>query len=147
MKRTLSTNAIAVSVLLLTLLLVSTSSAQVQNSSNSNSIAGTWTGMWSSTQGGPKFVLMSQFNSDGNFNASETDEFAVTQGVWQRVDPRTFALTAYQFDFPALGQPYDGVFKVNAISSCRRMANRSPATATSSSATPTEFCYSPTTPS
>jgi len=114
MKRTLSTNAIAVSVLLLTLLLVSTSSAQVQNSSNSNSIAGTWTGMWSSTQGGPKFVLMSQFNSDGNFNASETDEFAVTQGVWQRVDPRTFALTAYQFDFPALGQPYDGVFKVNA---------------------------------
>ena len=38
----------------------------------------------------------------------------MTQGVWQRVDPRTFALTAYQFDFPALGQPTDGVFKVNA---------------------------------
>ena len=105
MKRTLSTNAIAVSVLLLTLLLVSTSSAQVQNSSNSNSIAGTWTGMWSSTQGGPKFVLMSQFNSDGNFNASETDEFAVTQGsgsVWIRVLSHSplISLTSPLWDSP-----------------------------------------------
>jgi hypothetical protein len=114
MKPKPSAFAIPVSTLLLTLLLVATTSAQVQNSTNNNSIAGTWTGMWSSTEGGPKFVLMSQFNADGNFNASETDEFAVTQGVWQRVEPRTVALTAYQFDFPALGQPYDGVFKVNA---------------------------------
>ena len=111
MKPKLSAYAIPASVLLLTLLLAAAIPAQAENNNN---IAGTWTGMWSSTQGGPQFVLMSQFNSDGNFNASETDEFAVTQGVWQRVEPRIFALTAYQFDFPALGQPYDGVFKVNA---------------------------------
>ena len=111
MRHKLSTYALTASMLLLTLLAFATTSAHAQNN---NTIAGTWTGMWSSTQGGPQFVLMSQFNSDGNFNASETDEFAVTQGVWERVEPRVFALTAYQFDFTALGKPYDGVFKVNA---------------------------------
>src|SRR5271166_1739470 len=111
MKPKLSAHAISASMLLLMLLLSATAQAQAQNN---NTIAGTWTGMWSSTQGGPQFVLTEQFSSDGNFISTETDEFAVTQGVWQRVDPRTFALTLYQFDFPALGQPYDGVFKVNA---------------------------------
>ena len=111
MKPKLSAFAAPASVLLLTLLLVAAAPAQAQNN---NTITGMWTGMWSSTQGGPHFVLTSQFSSDGNFNATESDEFAVTQGVWQRVDPRTFELTAYQFDFPALGQPTDGVFKVNA---------------------------------
>ena len=102
MKPKPSAFAIPVSTLLLTLLLVAAASAQVSTSPN-NSIAGTWTGMWSSTEGGPQFVLTMQFGSDGNFNTTETDEFAITQGVWQRVDPHTFALTTYGFDFAALG--------------------------------------------
>ena len=112
MKTKMSAYAMPVCVSLLTLLMVGAVPAQAQNN---NTITGTWTGMWSSTQGGPQFVLTEQFSSDGNFVSTETDEFAVTQGVWQRVDPpRTFALTAYQYGFAAFGQPYNGVFKVNA---------------------------------
>jgi len=111
MKPKLSAYAIPVSVLLVSMLLVTAAPVQAQNN---NTIAGTWTGMWSSTQGGPQFVLTMQFGSEGNFITTETDEFAITQGVWQRVDPHTFALTTYGYDFAALQQPYDGVFKVNA---------------------------------
>ena len=114
MKRKLSTFAIPVSTVLLALLLVAASPAQAQNNNNNTNIAGTWTGLWTSTEGGPQFVFMIQFSSDGNLITTETDEFAVSQGVWQRVDGHTYALTIYSYAFPAFGQPYQGTFKTNA---------------------------------
>src|SRR5271166_4288266 len=105
MKRKLSTYSIPVSTLLLALLLVAATPAQAQNSGNNDSnIAGTWTGLWTSQDGGPQFVFMIQFGSEGNISTTETDAFATSAGVWQRVDGQTYALTIYQYAFSALGQ-------------------------------------------
>ena len=62
----------------------------------------------------PPFLLTIQFSSDGNLITTETDEFAVSMGVWQRVNGHTFALSIDQYAFNAFGQPYTGTFKTNA---------------------------------
>jgi hypothetical protein len=109
-KSKLSTSAVSVSTLLLALL-VATPCARAQNNAN---IAGTWSILWASQEGGPRFMAMIQFSSDGNIATTETDEFATSAGVWQRVDGHTYALTVYQFAFAQLGQPYQGTFKTSA---------------------------------
>jgi len=115
MKRKLSTFAIPVSTLLLALLLGAATPAQAQNNTNNDSgIAGTWTGLWTSQDGGPQFVFMIQFGSEGTITTTETDAFATSTGVWQRVDGLTYALNIYQYAFSALGQPYQGTFKTRA---------------------------------
>lgn len=114
MKRKLSTYSIPVSTLLLALLLVVATPAQAQNNSNNDSsIAGTWTGLWTS-QVVPQFMFMIQFGSEGTITTTETDAFATSAGVWQRVDGQTYALNLYQYSFSALGQPYQGTFKTRA---------------------------------
>lgn len=115
MKRRISTYAIPASVLFLTLLLATAVCAEAQNITNNNStnIAGTWTVLWTS-QIVPPFVAMIQFSSDGNLITTETDEFAVSMGVWQRVNGHTYAISIDSFAFDALGQPYTGTFKSNA---------------------------------
>ena len=102
MKPKPSAFAIPVSVLLLTLLLVAATSAQVSDQHQQQQHRWHLDRYVELTEGGPPFVLTMQFSSDGNFITTETDEFAVTQGVWQRVDPHTFALTTYGYDFAAL---------------------------------------------
>ena len=62
----------------------------------------------------PPFLLTIQFSSDGNLITTETDEFAVSMGVWNRVDGHTYALSIDSLAFNALGQPYVGTFKTNA---------------------------------
>ena len=114
MKPKLSAFAAPASVLLLTLLLVTASSAQVAtDTNNSTNIAGTWTVLWTS-QIVPPFLATIQFSSDGNLITTETDTFAVSMGVWKRVDGHTYALSIDSYYFPAFGQPYAGTFKSNA---------------------------------
>jgi len=100
-----------------TLLLVAAAPAQAQNSSintnNSTNIAGTWTVLWTS-QIVPPFLATIQFSSDGNLITTETDAFAVSMGVWKRVDGHTYALSIDSYAFSAFGQPYTGTFKSNA---------------------------------
>jgi hypothetical protein len=113
MKRKLSNYSIPVSTLLLALLLLAATPAQAQNNtSNDSNIAGTWSILWTSQQV-PPFMVTIQFSSDGNVIATETDAFAISQGVWLRVDGQSYALTVYQYAFGALGQPYRGTFKTN----------------------------------
>lgn len=112
MRRTLSAYSLPLNTLLLALLLVA-AGTPAQGQSNTN-IAGTWNVVWASTDGGPQFVAMIQFSSDGNLITTETDAFAVSMGVWQRVDWHTYALTVYSYAFPAFGQPYQGTFKSRA---------------------------------
>lgn len=76
---------------------------------------GTWAGVWTSDDGDiPPFVFQMQLSSDGNVLTTESDELAVSQGVWA-LGTQDFAnLTAYQYSFSALQTPFQGIFKVRA---------------------------------
>jgi hypothetical protein len=61
----------------------------------------------------PPFTALITFTADGNLFTTETDEQAISQGVWASTGPRQFLLTAYQFEFDT-PNVWDGTFKIRA---------------------------------
>jgi hypothetical protein len=91
--------------------LASSQEAAAKAPQTDTNLAGTWTIVWKSSDFDLQFVAMVQFSSDGNFITTESDELAISQGVWQRVDGQTYLITGYEYDFPGFLQPYQGTFK------------------------------------
>jgi hypothetical protein len=116
MKNLVSARQLTMIVLLATLMgSVGLSSAQTATSSTTLRYVGTWSGTWTSDNNQvPPFAFYMQLGLDGNVSTTESDEFAISKGVWAVLSKDSANLTLYQYSFSALETPYQGIFKVRA---------------------------------
>lgn len=116
MKHLLSIRQFTMIALLAALMVAaSLSSAQTAAAPSAFRYVGTWNGIWTSDNNQvPPFAFYIQFGLDGNVSTAESDEFAISRGVWAVLNRDSANLTLYQYSFNALETPYQGTFKVRA---------------------------------